>query len=343
MKFSIGYFDEDEYGRSFADALFDLRAFVGEVYFPWPGLRTCRSELKLPDAKVWLADGLRAAREAGIKLCLLVNANCYGGDSLSQKLAGQLQETFSELAAEGLTPESVTTTSPFVAHLIKTRMPATEVRASVNMRLNSLWQMEKLFDLFDGFYLFRDRNYELDFIRGLKRKLGERGKGLHLLVNSGCMTDCPGQIFHDNLVAHEEELREAVNEPGFNPYVCWRHYGKPENHADLLRNTWIRPEDIQRYEGLFDLLKLATRMHSHPVRVVRAYASGTYAGNLLDLMEPSHSPLLGPCWIDSSRFPDDWFDRRASCGHACDRCGYCDEVFQKVCVPLPGLGHGAPR
>ena len=66
--------------------------------------------------------------------------------------------------------------------------------------------MEKLFDLFDGFYLMREYNYNLLHIAKLRRDLDAVGKKLYLLANSGCMSYCPGQTFHDNLVAHEDEV-----------------------------------------------------------------------------------------------------------------------------------------
>ena len=47
------------------------------------------------------------------------------------------------------------------------------------------------------------------------------------------------------------------------------------------------------YEGLVAAAKLATRVNANPVRVLESYVSGSHAGNVLDLMEPNHSSVLG--------------------------------------------------
>jgi sugar/nucleoside kinase (ribokinase family) len=84
--FSIGYFDEDEHNMTFEEALATYGAGVSEVYFPWPGLRTCRNELP-PDGASRLLAGLKAAKSAGKALCLLINANCYAGRAISKEFA----------------------------------------------------------------------------------------------------------------------------------------------------------------------------------------------------------------------------------------------------------------
>jgi collagenase-like PrtC family protease len=142
---------------------------------------------------------------------------------------------------------------------------------------------------------------------------------------------CSGQIFHDNLVAHEKEISQVNNIKDFNPYTCWNYYSNPDHWPDLIRNTWIRPEDINNYSDLFPVVKIASRMSSRPAETIRAYAEGGYDGNLL---EPGHGRLLYPKFIDNKKFPEDWFARTSSCDMDCGRCGYCGEVFKKVLTSI---------
>jgi hypothetical protein len=46
--------------------------------------------------------------------------------------------------------------------------------------------------------------------------------------------------------------------------------------------------------ALFSVVKLAIRMHASPRRVLQAYVSERYSGNLPDLFEPGHGPLFAP-------------------------------------------------
>ena len=48
-------------------------------------------------------------------------------------------------------------------------------------------------------------------LKMLKAWAQENGKKITILANSGCMRDCSGQIFHDNMVAHEDEICKKEN------------------------------------------------------------------------------------------------------------------------------------
>ena len=339
MKFSIGWFDEDECGNGFQQCLTDFQQHISEVYFPWAEIQTCRSDhMWMAGVKERLAKDLKAAADHGIKLCLLANANCYGEDAFSQKMRQRILRAVDELQQIGCPVQTVTTTSLFVADVVKNCFPDIRVRASVNMGLAEWWQMEKLFDLFDGFYLAREKNHDLPFICDLKKALEEQGKSLHLLANSGCMKKCPGATFHDNMVAHEQKIAMQNNVTDFLPYLCWRYYQKEDNWPQLLGGSWVRPEDIHHYEGLFDDIKLATRIHQHPRMVIKAYCDGSFSGNTLALTEPSHAGLI-PGWVDNTKFPEEWFSLKQQCVMDCRHCQVCQNVWEKVFVPVR-LGYG---
>jgi hypothetical protein len=190
--------------------------------------------------------------------------------------------------------------------------------------------MEYLADLFDSFHVMREYNRDLAHLQHLKDWADSHGKKLVMLANSGCFSFCSGQSFHDNLVAHESEVCEVENLKDFTPYVCWRMLKNRDNWHMLLENTWVRPEDLHHYEGLFDTVKIATRMHSHPGLVIAAYAGGSYYGNTLDLFEPGFGRALAPWILDNKAFPEDWFAQTTRCDKNCDRCGYCKTVLDRV-------------
>ena len=277
-----------------------------------------------------MEEELRAIKAMGIKLDLLFNGNCYGQYAISEKLANTVVSVIEYLESVGCGVEIITTASPAIAHTVKKCFPHVEVRASVNMRIGTVKGMEYLADLFDSFHVQREYNRDLGHLRSLKAWADERGKKLVMLANSGCFSNCSGQIFHDNLVAHEAEICEVKNLDDFTPYVCWRALKDKENWHMLLENTWVRPEDIHHYDDIFDTVKLATRMHSLPGMVIDAYARRSFAGNTLDLFEPGFGRALAPYIISNQNFPADWFTKTSSCDKMCHRCGYCKAVLPQV-------------
>lgn len=338
MDFAVGFQLYEQGEMPFSEIIKPYASRISEVFFAWQDFATGRSPIATRhgytdwDAQRRTEEELRAIKAMGIKLDLLFNGNCYGGDALSEKLANSVISVLDHLERTVGGAQIVTTTSLAIAHTVKKHFPQVEVRASVNMRIGSVKGMEYVADLFDSYHIRREYNRSLEHIKMLREWADEKGKKLVMLANSGCFSHCSGQSFHDNLVAHEPEICETRNLTDFEPYVCWRALKDRENWHMLLENTWIRPEDLGNYEGLVDTVKLATRLHALPGMVIGAYVRGSYRGNTLDLLEPGFGKALSPYIVDNSAFPADWFTQTTQCHKLCHKCGYCRQVLDRVLV-----------
>ena len=333
-KLSVGYqYNED---RLFASVIEDYAESIESVYFPWIDTASGRSKLSGFDGyfdynlQEGLVRDLEAIKALGIKLQLLFNANCYGADAMSKNLEGRVCSIIDYLGQKDLLPDAITTTSPAIAHMIREHYEdEISLTASVNMKIGSIKGMEYVAHLFDGYCIAKECNRDLPRLRAMKAWAEQNGKKITILANSGCMRDCSGQIFHDNLVAHEAEASQQKN-ISFLPYMCYTYLKDPKHFVAVLQNTWIRPEDIHHYEGLCDTVKLATRAHQLPGMVIGAYVRGYYAGNLLDLFEPSFSPAFAPYVIDSTKIPEHFWEHTTSCNKDCTKCNYCKGVLEKA-------------
>jgi len=336
MRFAVGYQLPDEIGESFAEIVRDYREHIAEVYFPWVGAASGRAALGVRrgyvdwSAQCRLEEDLRRLRAMGVKLDLWLNANCYGARAVSQSLENEVCSVLDRLGEIAGGADTVTTASLAVARTVKRRHPGLEVRASVNMRIGTIEAMRCVSGLFDSFHFQRDVQRDIAYVREVKAWCDAHSKELYVLANSGCLRCCPGQTFHDNMVAHDAEIDERKNIPDWTPHVCWNLYEERENWPAFLQSTWVRPEDLHHYEDHFPVVKLATRMHSHPRLVIDAYVSRKHEGNLLDLMEPCFAPAFAPYAIDNSRFPKDWFETTSRCDRRCHQCGYCAQVLRQV-------------
>lgn len=336
IKFSVGYQLIEE-GESFSDIVERYRERIDEVYFPWLNLPSGRGPVADRsgyikwEAQKQLEYELKKIKKAGIKLNLLLNASCWGGDSLSVSHSNTVISIV-EYLQENIGINSITSFSPLVSYIVKKNFPGIEVRASVNMRIGTIKAMEQAGDLFDSFVMQREYNRDFGRIEELKDWCDKNGKKLSVLVNSGCINFCAVQLFHDNVISHEVEVFTKANITEEIPGSCWSFYKNKKNWTTLLTNSWIRPEDIHHYEKYFDVVKLATRINPDPEKVIKAYCGGKYEGNILDLLEPSHSKLIFPYIIDNSKFPSDWFGKTSSCDKKCERCSYCKDTLKKVLV-----------
>lgn len=342
MKFAVGFQLYDLGEEPFSEIVRTYQDHISEVFFAWQDTPSGRSGIATRHGYTdWTAQSrteeeLRAIKDMGIKLDILFNGNCYGEYALSEKLANNVISILRHLEETVGGVEIVTTASPAIAHTVKKHFPDMEVRASVNMKIGTVKGMEYLSGLFDSFHVQRDYNRDLDHLRMLKQWADGAGKKLVMLANSGCFIHCSGQIFHDNLVAHEAQICEVANLKDFTPYVCWNALKNRENWPMLLQNTWVRPEDLHHYEDLFDTVKLATRMHARPGMVIDAYCRGKFYGNTLDLCEPGFGRAIAPYIINNMAFPEDWFEKTTGCDKQCHQCGYCKSVLEKVLLNTNG-------
>ena len=329
MQFAAGYQYRSS-GELFSDMVADYRNSIAEIYFAPPGFASGR-----PDASQFsegaleqLIYELKIFRNMNIHLDMLLNGNCYGEYAISRNFQKRITDMLDWFANEDLLPEVITTTSPFVAQTIKKHYKNIEVRASVNMRLDSLTALEYLADKIDSFYLRRDLQRDMKIVKTFSDWSKVHGKKLCLLANSGCLRNCPYQTFHDNLVAHDLQLRNQENVKDFMPHLCWDRYGKGHNMADFIRSSWLRPEDVKRYEPYCSLMKLATRQHSNPRMVMAAYCSGSFSGNMLDLTEPCFAGAFAPKILDNSLL--EGVELPGKCGTFCTQCGKCDKIIEKA-------------
>ena len=304
MKFSVGYRVQNN--DTLVNEIINRKNSIYEVYCSWgafPSGRNdqTRSEGLTPwEAQAKQISDLETLSSAGIKLNLLFNANCYGERAQSRELFNEIGETLDFASKFNLT--SVTTTSPLIAKFIKQNFVGIDVRASVNMRIGTIHGFEYVSEYFDSYYVQREKNRDLKALKELRKWCDDNGKQMYLLANSGCLNDCSAHTFHDNLVAHEKEIAKMDNGYAFES-VC-RKYLQSENKSEwlLTGTSFIRPEDVCLYEGLVPAMKLATRVHQNPVRILRAYIDNArMVGNVAGLLEPDHSGTIYPYILENTK------------------------------------------
>ena len=333
MKLMVGY--QPMESDAFMREIIRRKDEISEVYFSYGGMPNGRhasdlsARLAAWQVREMQASDLSMLSKEKISLNLLLNGNCYGGDSLSKSFFGEICETVDELGERyGLS--SVTTTSPEIARLIKRNFPSLEVRASVNMEIGTPEGVDYLADCFDGFYMARELNREMPRLKALSSYLRSIGKKPYLLANSGCLRHCSARQYHDNLVAHEREIMRRDNAVHFRG-ICTEYFeGANDPSLYLSRLSFIRPEDLGLYEGIADAVKLATRVNASPARVLAAYAERHFSGNLLDLLEPNHAASLYPFVIENSALPEDFGAVSSACLHDCVACGYCKSAYDSA-------------
>lgn len=336
MKFLVGYQARGD--DLLLEKVKENVAKISEIYFSWKDFPNGRSTLTTLsdgdfDAQAKLEADIDKIVKCGIAPNLLLNANCYGAQAQARDFFCKIGDTVDDLGSRfGL--KSVTTTSPLIAKFLKQNFENIEVRASVNMGIDGTTAMDYISEYFDSFYLKREYNRNRKELLAAREWCNKNGKKLYGLANSGCLNFCSAHTFHDNLVAHENEISKMDNAYQFEGQ-CNLYLRNPEKCEKWLSITnFIRPEDISLYEGIFDGIKLATRVNRNPMRVISAYCKQSYSGALTDLLEPNHSGIFYPNIIENKKISDNFAQTVLDCDKNCDNCSFCKNTLRAAMVEL---------
>ena len=339
-KFAFGYFFGKRAGFSFRDLAEQYAPFLQEVYFPWPGLLSAREIDGAPlPLRKQVIDDMRFCRSKGMRLDLLINATCYGDKALTAEQRLDYYANLKEMDGEGILPEIITTTSPFIAIITKKFNASIDRRASVNMRLNSTLAMEYVSDEFDSFYLCRDLQRDLPTVKLFAEWGKKNGKKICMLANSGCLRYCPWQTFHETMLAHN--FRHVFGETkklGISTTLCVGMI-QSKQYEEILRASWVRPEDLHKYEPYVSVFKLSTREADRPDLILKAYTSGGFDGDLIQILDPNYSFFMRPYTFDNKSFPKEWSEGKIAgkCAIDCTHCGKCTEVLKLIYKRDPDL------
>ena len=337
-KFAFGYFFGRRAGYSFRDLAEEYAPFLREVCFPWPGLL---SALELDgdpvELRKQLVDDLLFCRSKGMRLDLLADATCYGDTAFTAIQREDYLGHLKAMADAGVAPEIVTSVSPYIATITKKFSETVERRASVNSRLFTTLAMEYVSFEFDSYCIGRDVQRDLPTMRTFATWANKNGKKLCMTANSACLRFCPWRWSHETLRAHHfAHALPELKRVSMSPTLCAGVIAE-KRYEEILCGSWIRPEDLHRYEPYVSVVNLSTQEAARPDLILRAYTSGSYDGDLLLLLDHDYSSLVAPMMFDNKAFPPEWSQGKIAglCAADCTHCGKCAATLKRVLKRAP--------
>ena len=337
-KFAFGYFFGNRGGHSFRELAEEYAPFLREVSFPWPGLLSA-SEIDGDPAELrkQLVDDLRFCRSKGMRLGLLADATCYGDNAFKFAQRDDYLGHLKEMADADVAPDIVTSVSPYIAAITKIFSGGIERRVSVNAKLFSTLAMDYISSKFDSFCIGRDVQRDLPTMKMFAAWADKTGKQLCMVANSACLRFCPWQRFHETLCSHHfAHALPEMKRVSMPPTLCAGMIAE-KRYEEILRGSWIRPEDLRRYEPYVSVVSLSTQEAPRPDLILKAYTSGSYDGDLLLLLDRDYASLVAPMLFDNKAFPAEWSEGKIAglCAADCTHCGKCADTLKRVLKSAP--------
>jgi hypothetical protein len=338
-RLSIGYNGDKDF---FGGVVAPFRKFISSVYTT-PGASFGVSSARfVPDitpARL-LAFRNRLKREK-IEFNLVYNFDGIPGGDILPRLVK---------IADLLKPDLITVNGTYIMDEF-IRLGRYKLNISIINDINSLNQLHQLLErdpkgVITSYNIGRRKTYDLDFIASVRKAFP--GLKLKLMVNEGCVFECPDQNFHSTSMTMGLGTRFDQGR-----FYCSKL--GPGCHWRFLTGQYVPPKFLHNYLGLAHEFKIATRgVHGEPVsnEFVRgvlaeyvneadisiargmqtSFGGSIFSGGLLDengvprgLPPAAAARYLAP-------YPDDFFARRTACRHDCWRCPYCRDIL----VPKAG-------
>ncbi|SFR56117.1 U32 family peptidase [Anaeromicropila populeti] len=234
----------------------------------------------------------KACHDIGVEFNYLLNPMCTANKELTQEGHKEVVDFLQVLVDSGV--DWVTINSPYLCKIIKKQFPSLKISVGIHACVSEIQHIRYWEELGADeitLQMFVTRNFKL--LEDMLKYTKNSKVGLRVLGNNCCLHACPYRINHATGQSHASRKSEGVSKFYMDSNLTTCTMGKIQNPANLIASEWIRPEDVKYYEelcektGNYNLsIKLVERTKTTEflVRVVKAYLSRSYEGNLLDIL-----------------------------------------------------------
>ncbi len=252
-----------------------------------------RAAMILPEVSMQeLKEYVDLCHENNLEFNYLLNPMCLGNKDLVKESRTKMMEFITQLVNLGI--DWVTVNSPNLCKIVKTEFPHIKISVGLHACVSELQHIKNWVELgVNEITLQLNNTRNFDLLENMLKFTKGTGVNLRVIANTFCLHNCSYRISHSTGQAHASSTNEPTEKQFMDYYVMSCTRDKVNNPTNFVAADWIRPEDVKYYEGLsektgnYDFsIKLAerTKSTSFLVRVVKAYLSRSYDGNLLDLM-----------------------------------------------------------
>ncbi|MFA6771253.1 MAG: U32 family peptidase [Dehalococcoidales bacterium] len=338
LEFSVPYNNDPKT----LDKLFELKNLNGnsisEVYLSGPQSKSAAGRIveEIDEARFVEITGL--IHKNGIRVNLIMNATCEGTGWYASDAVKEMVSFINQMHENG-SIDAVTMANPIFIKTLRKTNPDIEICASVLGDIDCM-QRALIFAASGASTITPDTtiNRNLELLKEIKQKTGVKIK---LMVNEGCLYKCPYRKFHFNYISHKSKELGAVEGDAF--FAGCSDITR-EDHSQILKSGWVRPEDLGKYSDVTSFFKIVGRERplAHVVRSVKAYMKERWNGDLLDIMCSNLSKYAldyGAGLDNKALGKAGFFEKTSTCNYECNNCDYCNKLAERL-VRLECLTRG---
>lgn len=270
------------------------------------------------DSRKTLEQIVNKVHEKEARLAVTLNSPCNVPPLSEKEWWNGIKDYLKELDSIGV--DTAIIAHPFIMSLAKESTDlsvAASIICDVNTPRGALYYEEMGADVIVP---SSSINYDIAQLKNIKANL--KNAKLALLVNEACLGNCPWRRFHQNALSHADRKGYDID----YAMSCTSLY--KEKPYMMLTNNVVRPEDLEKYEGISDMFKLVGRTTDEEtlLKMIHAYSVGTYKGNLVEIVDKGFSEFIN---LPNEKL-DTLFSQKVDCIKNCQNCEKCKTLYKKI-------------
>ncbi len=285
-----------------------------------------RSADSLPKVDLYdLERYIRYSKKNNIGFNYTINTTHMSNREFTDEYIHSIKKFLHEIYEVGV--KSITVALPPLIEIIKSTGLDIEIKASTLCQITNANKAVSFKNAgVDRIVLEESINRDFHTLKRIKEAFGDR---VEVIANVVCFKDCIYRAFHYNQMSSDSvKVINDVSRTYYSHRCIMKRY---ENIANLLKLSWIRPEDIHFYTEIgINYFKLQGRqavLKGDPVKAVEAYFKGDYQGNLMELLDMFSPTNTFSVYLNNKKldgFIDMFVKKENFCRHSCEKCRYCD-------------------
>lgn len=331
------------------------QSLINEVYGSTRDMAfvAARPDFRLPDVdRTQLETYVKRCNELGI--CFNYTFNTINPGSKRELTGGrkqQIQDYVKYLESIGV--YRITIANPIICEIVR-EVSDIEIEISTITAVESVTQIKYLYDQYKikKICCHISKNRSFKFLKQAAKYCNENGIIFEILANEFCSNAGKGYtttcvyrsscyIFHST----DETKEDALGLRGYPMQHCIK--ARDTDPFNWLRTRFVRPQDMKYYNDIgITQFKVSGRTGSteYIVKVLEAYASGVFEGNLLELWKPLETIYTEQSELEfeqtvniKTELLDGFLEKRwvkqpefDCANHICgDTCKYCERFYRR--------------
>lgn len=280
-----------------------------------------------------LEEYISYSRSKNIDFNYTLNSTTMHNLEFTQSGIRDIQNFVSRLYEIGV--RSMTVALPPIMEIIQSMRYDIKLKASVLCQINNVSKALSFKKLgVERIVVDESLNRSFYYLKEIKEAFGNP---VEVIVNQLCHRNCIYRMFHYNMTA--EDFFGNVNKSSVDYYEHRCVMQQFNTISDLLKLSWIRPEDLHYYtESGINHFKLQGRhtflKGGDPVKTVTQYFNENFDGNLMDLLYMYGNITSFKIYIDNKKldgFIKPFFNKKDFCDNNCLSCNHC-QIWSKKCI-----------